>query len=251
MRRAREIEERTHAQLRRTARCGGLLAFVIPYPRRFRLALKLAPLGRPFIPLLERDWAQGGGGDDRACAHAVPSCAKPRFGGAGRRGDARRAARARDPADGVRAAGAAAGHQRRDHPAARPARRRRRGRERGRMLRSARPAHGATRTTRSDQARRNVDVWSKEIGRGEIDAIIVNASGCGTTVKDYGHMLRDDPVYAPIAAERSRALPRTCRSSSMTTSSARRSAGRRCASPIIRRARCSTASGSTTSRRRC
>src|SRR5690606_100284 len=43
-------------------------------------------------------------------------------------------------------------------------------------------------------ARRNIDAWSKEIGRGQVDAIIVNASGCGTTVKDYGHMMRGDPA---------------------------------------------------------
>ncbi|HYD15671.1 MAG TPA: heterodisulfide reductase-related iron-sulfur binding cluster, partial [Hyphomicrobium sp.] len=49
-------------------------------------------------------------------------------------------------------------------------------------------------------ARRNIDVWSKEIARGQVDAIIVNASGCGTTVKDYGHMMRGDPAYAEKAA---------------------------------------------------
>ena len=50
-----------------------------------------------------------------------------------------------------------------------------------------------------DFARRNVDAWTVEIERG-LDAIIVTASGCGTTVKDYGFMLRDDPVYAAKAA---------------------------------------------------
>jgi glycolate oxidase iron-sulfur subunit len=58
---------------------------------------------------------------------------------------------------------------------------------------------------REDEAkkfvRRNIDVWSKEIWRGQIDAIIVNASGCGTTVKDYGHLMRGDPVYAERAAK--------------------------------------------------
>ena len=33
-----------------------------------------------------------------------------------------------------------------------------------------------------------------------LDAIIINASGCGTTVKDYGYMLRLDPDYAEKAA---------------------------------------------------
>ena len=36
---------------------------------------------------------------------------------------------------------------------------------------------------------------------GGIDAIVVNASGCGTTVKDYGFMLRNDDAYADRANE--------------------------------------------------
>jgi glycolate oxidase iron-sulfur subunit len=50
------------------------------------------------------------------------------------------------------------------------------------------------------QARANVDVWIGEIERGGLDAIVITASGCGTTVKDYGHMLRLDPAYAAKAA---------------------------------------------------
>ena len=48
-------------------------------------------------------------------------------------------------------------------------------------------------------ARRNVDAWIAEIDRG-LDAILITASGCGTTVKDYAHMLRADPAYAEKAA---------------------------------------------------
>jgi glycolate oxidase iron-sulfur subunit len=47
------------------------------------------------------------------------------------------------------------------------------------------------------QARANVDAWSV---LENLDAIIVNTSGCGTTVKDYGFMLRTDPAYAKKAA---------------------------------------------------
>lgn len=50
-------------------------------------------------------------------------------------------------------------------------------------------------------ARRNVDVWTREIDNGGLDAIIVTASGCGTTIKDYGHMLRLDPAYRDKAAK--------------------------------------------------
>jgi glycolate oxidase iron-sulfur subunit len=48
-------------------------------------------------------------------------------------------------------------------------------------------------------ARRNVDAWTREIENGGLDAIIITASGCGTTIKDYGHMLRHDPAYAEKA----------------------------------------------------
>jgi glycolate oxidase iron-sulfur subunit len=49
-------------------------------------------------------------------------------------------------------------------------------------------------------ARRNVDAWLKVAENGGLDAIIITTSGCGTTVKDYGHMLRLDPHYAQKAA---------------------------------------------------
>ena len=49
-------------------------------------------------------------------------------------------------------------------------------------------------------ARRNVDAWTVEIeGRG-LEAIVITASGCGVTIKDYGFMLREDPAYAAKAA---------------------------------------------------
>jgi len=48
--------------------------------------------------------------------------------------------------------------------------------------------------------RANVDAWMKEVEGGGLDAIVINASGCGTTVKDYGFMLREDPAYADKAA---------------------------------------------------
>jgi glycolate oxidase iron-sulfur subunit len=52
------------------------------------------------------------------------------------------------------------------------------------------------------QARANVDAWSAEIDRdGGLDAIVITASGCGTTVKDYGFMLRGDAAYAERAAK--------------------------------------------------
>ena len=49
-------------------------------------------------------------------------------------------------------------------------------------------------------AKTNIDVWTKELNGEGLDAIIITASGCGTTIKDYGFMLKDDPQYAEKAA---------------------------------------------------
>jgi glycolate oxidase iron-sulfur subunit len=49
-------------------------------------------------------------------------------------------------------------------------------------------------------ARRTIDAWMKEIDGEGTDAILITASGCGTTIKDYGYMFRDDPAYAAKAA---------------------------------------------------
>ena len=49
-------------------------------------------------------------------------------------------------------------------------------------------------------ARANILAWTGEIARGGLDAIVVNASGCGTTIKDYGFMFRNDPELAAPAA---------------------------------------------------
>ncbi len=49
-------------------------------------------------------------------------------------------------------------------------------------------------------ARRNIDAWIREVDNNGLDAILTTASGCGTTMKDYGFMLRNDPVYAERAA---------------------------------------------------
>ncbi len=49
--------------------------------------------------------------------------------------------------------------------------------------------------------RNNVDAWTREIEGGGLDAILITASGCGTTIKDYGFMLRTDPAYRDKAAK--------------------------------------------------
>jgi glycolate oxidase iron-sulfur subunit len=52
-----------------------------------------------------------------------------------------------------------------------------------------------------DEMRANIDAWWPHVqdGAGGVEAIVMNASGCGVTVKEYGHILHDDPAYAAKA----------------------------------------------------
>jgi glycolate oxidase iron-sulfur subunit len=64
---------------------------------------------------------------------------------------------------------------------------------------------GALRTHLNDHAggladmRRNIDAWWPQVSVGAVEAIVMNASGCGVAVKDYGHALAADPDYADKA----------------------------------------------------
>ena len=49
------------------------------------------------------------------------------------------------------------------------------------------------------QMRANIEAWWPHVQDG-VEAIIMNASGCGVTVKEYGHLLKDEPLYAAKAA---------------------------------------------------
>jgi glycolate oxidase iron-sulfur subunit len=65
---------------------------------------------------------------------------------------------------------------------------------------------GAVRFHMNDQdggradMRRNVDAWWPYVESGQVEAIVMTASGCGVTVKDYGRLLAHDPAYASRAA---------------------------------------------------
>ncbi|MEZ5651226.1 MAG: glycolate oxidase subunit GlcF [Burkholderiaceae bacterium] len=48
-------------------------------------------------------------------------------------------------------------------------------------------------------ARRNIDAWWPHLEAG-VEALVINASGCGAMIKDYAHLLRNDPAYASKAA---------------------------------------------------
>lgn len=50
------------------------------------------------------------------------------------------------------------------------------------------------------QMRANIDAWWPFVERGEVEAIVMNASGCGVTVREYGHFLQHDAAYAEKAA---------------------------------------------------
>jgi glycolate oxidase iron-sulfur subunit len=51
-----------------------------------------------------------------------------------------------------------------------------------------------------DHMRASIDAWWPQVEAGAVEAIVMNASGCGVTVKEYGHLLKDDPAYAAKAA---------------------------------------------------
>ena len=51
------------------------------------------------------------------------------------------------------------------------------------------------------QARANIDAWTRQIEAGGLEAILTTASGCGTMLKDYRFLFRNDPDYARKAAK--------------------------------------------------
>lgn len=58
--------------------------------------------------------------------------------------------------------------------------------------------HLSAQDTGLDRAKRNIDAWIAALDNGA-EAIIPTASGCGAFVKEYGHLLRHDPIYAAKA----------------------------------------------------
>jgi glycolate oxidase iron-sulfur subunit len=52
-----------------------------------------------------------------------------------------------------------------------------------------------------DAVKANIAAWRRELEHNGLDAIAINASGCGTMVKDYGYMLRNDPAWAEAARQ--------------------------------------------------
>ncbi|KRB20421.1 2-hydroxy-acid oxidase [Mesorhizobium sp. Root695] len=178
-----------------------MLALVLPYPARFRAALKLAKLGKPFIGLFDKVPALKPLSAMLRLAPAAIPTASPMASPGIHAGQGTKKGRVAiltgcaqsvlDPAindttislltrlgvevvvpPGEGCCGALVHHMGRDEAAL-------------------------------ASARQNVDAWTHAIEQGGLDAIVITASGCGTTIKDYGFMLRLDPAYADKAARAS------------------------------------------------
>ncbi len=180
-----------------------VLAFVLPHPARFRSALRLARLGRPFAGLMKSVPALKRFG---AMLDLAPSAI------AARSAFAKPATHAARGARKGRVAILTGCAQPVLNPAINEAAIRlltRLGVEvtvpRGEGCCGALVHHMGREERALADARRNIDAWTREIENGGLDAIIVTASGCGTTIKDYGWMLRLDPAYRE-KAERVAAL---------------------------------------------
>ncbi|MDR7143246.1 glycolate oxidase subunit GlcF [Rhizobium sp. BE258] len=175
----------------------GILAAVLPYPGRFRLALRLARLGRPFRSLMRapalkpfaamlalaprqvpppsiysRPGNHPAEGERKARVAILTGCAQPVLDPGINEATIRLLTRL-----GVEVVAPT-----------------------GEVCCGSLVHHMGREEQALASARANVDVWTREIENGALDAIIITASGCGTTIKDYGHMLRLDPAYAEKAA---------------------------------------------------
>jgi len=190
---ARAYIERHYRRPLRERMLRSILAFVLPHPGRFRAALTFARLARPFGAIGEALF----GPPARAMLALAPKKLSPA------------ASKANAPVAAPR--GRIVMLQGCAEPVLRPEIRE----AAVRLLNRAgyevafSPGEGCCGALvhhlgREDEglaaARRNVDVWTREIETRGVDAIVVTASGCGTTLKDYGWMLRNDPAYADKAA---------------------------------------------------
>lgn len=194
---ARAYIEETHSRPLHDRLLRGLIAKVLPYPNRFRLAMLAALVGKPLKPLVGRlprvgnrlaamlDLAPSrvpnrspgdapgtfpAEGPRRARVAMLKGCAQsvlaPHYNEAAIRLLNRHGVEVVQAHEGC--CGALVHHMGRDGEA-------------------------------KAFARRTIDHWLAEADRG-LDAILVTASGCGTTIKDYGFMFRDEPAYADKAA---------------------------------------------------
>jgi glycolate oxidase iron-sulfur subunit len=182
------IEERYRRPLKdRLLR--GLLAWLLPHPRRFRAALMLARLVRWTAPLFDGPIAAMLALAPARMAPKALTQDAPVAGSKGRvallQGCAEPVLRPEYRAATVRLLNRA-GYDVVFAP--------------GEVCCGALVHHMGRDAGSLDAARRNVAAWERVAEAGGLDAILVTASGCGTTIKDYGFMLRDDPAFTERAA---------------------------------------------------
>jgi glycolate oxidase iron-sulfur subunit len=174
-----------------------LLAAVVPYPDRFRKAVALAPLGRPFTKVMRRiGLSELAAMIDLSPRGGVPG---PAFSGPGTA-----TTQEKRRAKVIMLAGCAQQVLRPDINDATIRLLARRGVDVEIAARAgccgALVHHMGKEKEAHVFVKANIDAWSKIIEREDVDAIVINASGCGTTVKDYGHMMAGDPAYAGRAS---------------------------------------------------
>ncbi|MDE3174683.1 MAG: glycolate oxidase subunit GlcF [Pseudomonadota bacterium] len=178
-----------------------LLVWLLPHRGRFRLALGLAMLGRPLRPLLAR--LPGFGPQLEAMLRLAPTRLPARdategpgvFKAAGAAPKRRRVALLTGCAQGVLAPQINAATirvlNRAGIDAVLPE---------GEGCCGSLAHHMGREAAALTAARANIDAWTREIEGEGLEAIVVTASGCGATIKDYAAMLADDPAYAAKAA---------------------------------------------------
>jgi glycolate oxidase iron-sulfur subunit len=235
---ARQHIERTYVRPLPERLLRWMLAFVLPHTGRFRLALGLARLARPLRGLLSprlralidaarEVWGRDTSGEawdargaDRAATGAVVADAP----GAGTRRAATDVAGSQagsSSAVGVKPAAPAADAQPRIRRVAllpgcvQPALRPQINAATERLLRrfgvevvvaedtgccGALVHHLGRERDSTAQAKADIEAWTRELEARGLDAIVITASGCGTMVKDYGFLFRNDPQYAAKAA---------------------------------------------------
>jgi glycolate oxidase iron-sulfur subunit len=175
-----------------------VLANLLPYPDRFRFALKFAPLGRPLSAMFK---SVGLPEVSAMLALAPKSVPKPgKYSGPGSaqtKADRRKRV--------ILLAGCAQQVLRPEINDATIQLLARRGVDveiaPGAGCCGALTHHMGKEQAALEMAKANVDAWTKVMDRGPVDAVVINASGCGTTVKDYGHMLQRVEGYADRAAK--------------------------------------------------
>jgi glycolate oxidase iron-sulfur subunit len=191
---AREHIEKTYRRPIIDRLIRATLAAVLPYPNRFKTALKLAALGRPFISTFEKITALKPLAAMLKLAPKTLPVATPLI-----------AVKLEKPIARVAILGGCA--QSVLDPGINATTRRLLNKlnievvsPKGESCCGALTQHMGKHDAALAFAKNNVDAWSREIENGGLDAIIITTSGCGTTIKDYGHMLRLDAAYKDKAA---------------------------------------------------